>query len=263
MTDGVITWAGLLAKWTEFAQSAAALPKTADGDRMRACVPSIIGLQAITHALAELDRLPEDEYAVGQDRAEVVIKRHAGEIHAAWEAEPLPEALQEIIGDARLALRATREAGVEFRVREGPLVAEHPGELGAGLAAMGFGGDVYLPAPGVPLFEGCPAGFVKSRTGAKPDKEVLGMVREFLEQEEAQVGKGVRVPGMRQAYRQFDFGTGRVRRDLVVSMQSELPGGQPLLVPVVVGGVLQPVPLAPPPGFDPGEVKVVFEEGWE
>ncbi|MBI1190387.1 MAG: hypothetical protein GC200_06875 [Tepidisphaera sp.] len=263
MTDRVITWAGLLAKWTEFAQSAAALPKTEAGERLRACVPSIIGLQAITHALAELDALPEDEYALGQDRAEVVIKRHAGEIHGAWGAEPLPEALGELIGDARLALRATREAGVEFRVGDEPLIAEHPGELGAGLVAQGFAGDVYLPAPGVPLFEGCPAGFVRSRTGAKPGKDVLGVVREFLEQTGARVGKGVRVAGMRQAYRQFDFGTGRVRRDLVVSMRSELPGGQPLLVPVVVGGELQPVPLAPPPGFDPGEVKVVFEEGWE
>lgn len=259
MPDRVISWAGLLAKWTEFAQSAVALPATGDGARLRASVPSIIGLQAITHALAELDTLPPDEYSLGQDRAEVVIRRHVEEIHKAWAGEPLPEALGELIGDARLALRATRDAGVEFRVKDGPLVAAHPGELGAALVAGGFTGDVYLPAPGVPLFEGCPAGFVRAPNGAAPDREVLAEVRAFL----GGVGKGVRVRGMRQAYRQFDFGTGKVRRDFVVSMHGDLPGGQPLLVPVVLEGVLQGVPLPPPPGFAPEEVKVIFEEGWE
>lgn len=259
MTDRVITWAGLLAKWTEFAQSAGGLPPTGEGARMRACVPAIIGLQAITHALAELDDLPSDEYAVGQDRAEVVIRRHVDEIHHAWEAEPLPEGLREIISDARLSLLATKSAGVEWRVQGGPLVAEHPAEFGTKVIAGGFAGDLYLPAPGVPLFDGCPAGFLRAPNGATPDKALAAAVREFLRV----VAKASRVKFMRQAYRQFDFGTGKVRRDFVVPMNGELPGGQPLLVPVIIGGDLQPVPMAPPPGFAPGDVKVIFEEGWE
>ncbi|MFA6045644.1 MAG: hypothetical protein WC718_11725 [Phycisphaerales bacterium] len=259
MTDRVITWAGLLAKWTEFAQSAGALPTTGDGARMRACVPAIIGLQAITHALAELDELPIDEYALGQDRAEVVIRRHVDEIHYAWEAEPLPDALREIISDARLALLATKSAGLEWRVQGGPLVADHPAEFGTSLIGAGFVGDLYLPAPGVPLFDGCPAAFLKAPNGAKPEKEFAAAVREFLRV----VAKPTRVKFMRQAYRQFDFGTGKIRRDFVVPMNGELPGGQPLLVPVIIGGELQPVPMPPPPGFAPDEVKVVFEEGWE
>lgn len=257
MTDRVMTWAGLLAKWTEFAQSAAALPKSGEGARMRACVPAIIGLQAITHALAELDEVPVEEYGVGQDRAEIVIRRHVEEIHGAWQGEPLPEALREIISDARLALLATRGAGVEWRVQNGPMVADHPAEFGMSLIAGGFAGDLYLPAPGVPLFDGCPAGFLKTPNGGVPDPRLAAGVTRFL----AHAAPPVRVRFMRQAYRQFDFGTGLVRRDYVVPMNGELPGGQPLLVPVIIGGELQAVPMPPPPGFAPDSVRVIFEEG--
>lgn len=259
MNDRVISWAGLLAKWTEFAQSAMALPRTSDGERMRACVPAIIGLQAIIHALAELDSLPADEYALGQDRAEVVTRRHIDEIHGAWAGEPLPEGLAELIGDARGALRATRQAGLEWRVAEGPLVAEHGAEVGLAILSAGFSGDLFLPAPGVPLFAGCPAGFMKTPSGVWPEAKFVRLVREFLKD----VSSPVRSRSMRQVYRQFDFGTGRVRRDLVVGLESELPGGQPLLVPVILAGELQPVPMPPPPGYAPESVKVVFEEGWE
>src|SRR5262245_40321112 len=49
-----LTWPALLGHWTAFAQNSLALPKTADGDRWRAAVPAIIGLQALTHALGDL-----------------------------------------------------------------------------------------------------------------------------------------------------------------------------------------------------------------
>jgi hypothetical protein len=65
------------------------------------------------------------------------------------------------------------------------------------------------------------------------------------------------VPIMRQAYRQFDFAQGRAVRDLVLRMDAALEGGQPLLVPVVLGGEAQPVPLPPPPGYEQEELPVV------
>ena len=53
-SPNVISWASLLAHWTQVAQASLALPRDAEGDRWRAAVPSIIVLQAVTHALAEV-----------------------------------------------------------------------------------------------------------------------------------------------------------------------------------------------------------------
>ena len=89
MPDAAMTWAALLAKWTEFARAAVALPDTAEGSRWKGAVPGIIALQALTHALAEAGELPPDEWSVACDRAGVIIRQHASELHALWRGEPL------------------------------------------------------------------------------------------------------------------------------------------------------------------------------
>lgn len=100
----VLTWAVLLARWMDFARSALALPKGGESGRVRRAVPALIGLQAVTHALAEVPLLPVHEQAVARDRAEVLIRRYEADLHAIWEAEPLPDSVAEFADDARLSL---------------------------------------------------------------------------------------------------------------------------------------------------------------
>ena len=103
----VLTWATLLASWADFAKSALAMPRDGEGGLLRQAVPSLIGLQALTHALAELGRLPQDERAVGLDRAEVLIGRYGADLALIWRRKP-PAAVNEFVEDARLALAAAR-----------------------------------------------------------------------------------------------------------------------------------------------------------
>jgi hypothetical protein len=100
-----VTWAALLGRWTEFARASVALPRNAEGDRWRRAVPAIIGLQAVTYGLGEMDRLAPDERALGLDRAAVLIDRHAAELCALWGAAPARHELAELIADSRSALR--------------------------------------------------------------------------------------------------------------------------------------------------------------
>jgi hypothetical protein len=100
----VLTWTVLLSRWMEFAKSSVALPKTGESGRVRRAVPALIGLQAVTYALAEVPILPPDEQSFAKDRAEILIKKHAAELHAIWEGEPLPPAIEECVSDAMASL---------------------------------------------------------------------------------------------------------------------------------------------------------------
>ncbi len=251
----VLTWAMLLGKWTEFAQSALALPKDGEGGLLRASVPDIIGLQAITHALGELDVLTKPgERALALDRAAVGIRGHAASLHAVWTGKALHPELRALIDDAFAALAAAREGGLEWCVGDEAMTAEHPAQLVESLAAAGFSGDLFVPTPGVVLFPGCPAVFVRGVHGERPGDDVLDLIETFFEG----VSEPEFRPVMRQAYRQFDFGKGRAVRDLVVEMTDTLPGGQPLLVPAMERGKSLPVTLPPRRGEDIGELPVVF-----
>lgn len=218
-------------------------------------MPSIIALQSVTHALAELDLLPADEYVLGQDRAEITIRTHAGAIHSLWSAEPIPSEIRELIDDARAALSAAREGGVEWAAGDNGLIAEHPAQLVLHLLADGFRGDLYLPTPGVPLFGGCPAAFARAPLGQTPDERALNAINRFL----GEAGAPQRRSGMRQVYRQFDFAKGRAVRDLVVPMNDTLPGGQPLLVPAILNGEASAVPLPMRKAAQTEPLPVVFD----
>lgn len=246
-------WAARLAHWTAFAQSSLALPKSDEGERWRSAVASIVGLQAVTYALAELDKHDsDDERGFGQDKAEVLIRQHASELHALWRGEPLPDELAMMISDARGALAAGRLSGVEWRVKlldasKQPLARlelAHPAELSESLIAGGFGGDLFIATPGVSVMPGSPIAFARGPFGGGPGMKVSKMISAFL----GQVERPQPAASLRQVYRQYDFGTGKVRRDLVVPIDSTLAAGQPLLVPAIERGEVRAVTLPPPPG---------------
>lgn len=234
-----LTWPALLAHWTSVAQASLALPKTAEGERWRNAVAPIIGLQAVTFAMADLDRLeagegdtPAGARGAAIDVAEVLVKRHAGELNTLWAGEPMPPEVDAIIADARKAMALARSSGVEWLVTEESLVGEHPGDVVDALISGGFEGDLYLPVPGTILFRHAPAAFARGRSGEKPDAQVLRGVKEFL----VDVSKPQRAGQMRQVYRQFDFGTGKVRRDVVVPLGAGIVAGQAQLIPVIERG---------------------------
>jgi hypothetical protein len=103
--DPNLTWSMLLAKWTDFAKASVAFPKTPDGDRWRAAVPSIINLQAVTLALRELDRLSPADRPPSRDKAALLIDRAAATIQSLWPDTPLHPELHTLIHDARAALQ--------------------------------------------------------------------------------------------------------------------------------------------------------------
>ena len=109
MSDAIrfATWAALLARWTDFAKAALALPHEGESGKLRQAVPALIGLQAVTQALAELDRLPRSERAVGLDRAAILIKRYESELGTVW-AGPVPVDMLELVADAKQALEAAQ-----------------------------------------------------------------------------------------------------------------------------------------------------------
>lgn len=76
----VLTWVALLGKWTELARASVAFPKTSQGAKWRKSVPDLIGLQAITHALGEIDLLREEEQGLALDRAALGIETHAANL---------------------------------------------------------------------------------------------------------------------------------------------------------------------------------------
>ena len=95
-----LTWAALLGQWVEFARSALALPDDAQGRRLRDSVADIIMLQALWHALGHLDALTEQQRAVGVDRAQLLIDKHAQALMRRWQDQVMPARLRELIEDA-------------------------------------------------------------------------------------------------------------------------------------------------------------------
>jgi hypothetical protein len=254
-----MTWPALLAHWTAFAQSSLALPKNADGERWRGAVSSIINLQAVTFALDDLEKLTADgERALALDKSEIIIRSATGQLHALWRGDQLPGELAALIHDAGVALEAAKGGGTEWRVIADRLVTPHPGELVDRLIELGFEGDLYVPTPGVVLFQGSPAAYASQPDGARPDEHVLRAVKEFL----VDVSRPERVPALRQVYRQFDFAKGGPVRDLVVMGAANRPsqGGQPLLVPAIRGGKPIGVTLPPRKGVEIPTLPVVFQD---
>lgn len=105
--DPNTTWPALLAHWFTFAQASIAFPQTPEGDRLRAAVPSIINLQAVTFALAELHLLQQADRPAAIDKAAHLIDQHAALLLGMFNANPNVE-LTTLINDARATLEAVR-----------------------------------------------------------------------------------------------------------------------------------------------------------
>ncbi len=232
----VLTWATLLAKWTDFAKAAVALPKDGDGGRWRDAVAPIITLQAVTHALGELDEIDDADRPAALDRAELSCKDAAGRLHELWRGESLPNEVAALIEDSRVAFEMAANAGLEWLVASDSLLAPHPGDLAETLSRHGFAGDLFLPSPGVPVFKNSVAAFARGPGGAAPDDGAIKAIESFLERRGGRLSAPERIATPRQVYRQLDFATGAITRDLVVPMNEDLPPGQPLLVLAVDAG---------------------------
>ncbi|MCB1281926.1 MAG: hypothetical protein KDB18_10425, partial [Salinibacterium sp.] len=232
-----ITWAGLLARWTDFAQASLALPDDADGNAWKASVPSIIELQAVTHALGELDELEDDDRPAAIDRAEVTCQKAARELYRVWDNQP-PQQIEEIIDDARAMFEAASNAGVEWLAASDQLTVPPAAALMAKLAPLKFQGDVFLATPGYPLLRGTPAAFARAPGGAPPRPDVLKAIARFLTTEGGKVSEPGRVASPRQVYRRSDFATGKLANDLVVPMTQPPVAGQPLLLLAIESGRL-------------------------
>jgi len=108
-----LTWSVLLARWTEFARSAVALPDAGEPGRVRQSITDIITLQAVWFALGQLDELAPDERRLGVDRAGVLIDRHASAIRARFGDQPMPDELAELLSDVSAAYREQKRAQAE------------------------------------------------------------------------------------------------------------------------------------------------------
>jgi hypothetical protein len=105
-----LTWAVLLARWTDFARSAVALPEVGEPGLVRQSVTDIITLQAVWFALGQMDGLSEAERTLGLDRAGVLIRRHRDAIETRFSEKPLPEDLISLLDDVTEAYQ--REKGL-------------------------------------------------------------------------------------------------------------------------------------------------------
>jgi hypothetical protein len=208
----LLTWAGLLGQWLDFARASVALPPGAEGDRWRRSVAPLVNLQAVTFALAEAGRLPERERALARDRAAFVIDRSESELGAIWPSG-LPAAAREAVGDARAALRLVRWLGLSELIWPGP-------------------GTLIVPALDVPTGAGTLA-IMQPGTIVMPREPVAW----WLDRPGVAIEGCVATPATRprQVYRQFDA-EGRIDRDVIRCLEDEAVEGLPLLVPLLDRG---------------------------
>jgi hypothetical protein len=223
------TWAALLAHWTSFARAAVALRDDANGERWRASVPAVIGLQAVTLALGDLDMLASGlagEYAVGVDRAAILIREHAATLNAAWRSAPMPHGLIELMEDARAALEVARGAGTEV-VAPREMIAPDPAMLASRLRDLGFAGECFTVKGGTPCGAGIPLAFVRGHKGEPAGPELLQAMGDCYPG--CTIG---RAPMMRQVYRSRD--ASGVLADIVAPLTDTLPAGRPMLEPLTL-----------------------------
>lgn len=128
LETGKMTWAVLVGRWMAFAQSAVALPDTAEGRAWKEAVPSIITLQALYFALKDSEGLDREQLHVGYDRASVQMNEQIGKLKGLFEGESLHPMLTDLIEDVQGAL-----AEVKARLEgEGEGNGEGAGEVGEG-----------------------------------------------------------------------------------------------------------------------------------
>lgn len=214
-----LTWTGLLARWIEFARSSVALPNDAEGERWRSSVAPIITLQAVTFALGDLDRLPAEERPLARDKAEMLIEQHVGQLEVIWRGVSLPPMLLELVEDARAQWRHALYAGLVELIWRG----SEPWTVPAIDAETLTRGTLALMQPGTIVMPGEPVAWC-----VDGDLETLESVLPELERNYPD--------GPRQVYRQIRGEDGVITHDQIRPLETELPAGLPLLVPLLERG---------------------------
>ena len=105
-----LIWAVLLGQWIQFARSALALPDDPEGQRLAQSVSDVIMLQAVWFALQHLDELDVSQRAVGIDRSDLLIERHAEILSHRYSEHPMPPLICQLIEEAREQLATARHA---------------------------------------------------------------------------------------------------------------------------------------------------------
>ncbi len=262
-----LTWPMLLGRWVEFARSAVSLPEMGEAGRYRRSVAPLITLHAVTHALTELDLLPPEDRPAAVDRAEILINKSENALREIW-GDPPPE-IMAFIDDARDALAARsdlataepgRPAVLEWLVLGDGIVFPHPGEILDAIAPVAPTARLYVPTPGVPFFRGSIAACLEAGTssGEEAIEHIASLVSAFLGPD---ADGPVEADQPRQVYRQFDFARGGPVRDVIAPMSASSTPGQPLLIPGLIDGRVQPVPLPPRVHEDLGVLPVVEAGG--
>ena len=227
----LLDWSVMLAKWTEYAQAAAALPAGAEGPRWRHCVSPIITMQALIAALGEMDELPRAHRSVLVDAAAALLHIQLEVIHEAWSGELIPDSIGELIHESQQAVADAQRLGTEWRVIDERIEAPNLRPIAEMMIEAGFRGDLFAARPGAALFRGAP----------------LAFFRPGLNSNLPEGCESADVIGPRQCYRQIDDVTGAPVRDLVTGPDDPLQPGQPLLTPLITNGVLAPDTPGPTP----------------
>ncbi|MCE9620302.1 MAG: hypothetical protein K8R92_10400 [Planctomycetes bacterium] len=208
-----ITWPALLARWIEFAQAAKAWPAGLEVQRLRESVASVIALQAVTHALGELDRVAPSARAFARDSAEVAIEEAVKRLESAWKGAVLPAEIAALVQEARQALRASLYAQLRGWIWEGP-------------------GAMKLPS--WPDFDA-----VGTLAAMEPGSIVLpGEVVAWWTERDAPPCAGCRETNLDhpvQLYRMFSK-AGSYLRSEMLPLSQESRGGLPMLVPLFLQG---------------------------
>lgn len=230
-----LSWPLLLAKWTEYAKAAVALPSTEQGNRDRDSVPAVIALQATAFALSEIHRLPTDERLLGIERAEYIVRERSTELDKLWRGHPMPEAMLDLLTDARHAVQFAFALGTEYRAATNATSPDLDAlrTLQTTLNAASTDAHpltAYALHPATRIAAGTPVLFVS------PDCPIT--LTPAALSPDCPLTEPTTAPPM-QVYRSAaDSQT----TDLAAPMNTTMPPGRPLLIPLLIDGETRPLP---------------------
>jgi hypothetical protein len=233
-----LSWPLLLAKWTEYAKAAVALPTTEQGNRDRDSVPAVIALQSICFALSEIHRLPTDERLLGIERAEYIVRERSAELDQIWRGHPMPEAMLDLLTDARHAVKHASTLGTEYRAAanstspDGDALRTLQTTLNAA-STDAHPLTAYALHPATRISARTPVLFVSPDCPIPLTPAALSPDCPLTEP---------RVTAPMQVYRNAD---GSQTTDLAAPMNTTMPPGRPLLIPLLIDGEPQPLPSEP------------------
>ncbi len=230
-----LSWPLLLAKWTEYAKAAVALPTTDEGNRDRDSVPAVIALQAICFALSEIHRLPTDERLLGIERAEYIVRERSVELDRLWRGYPMPDAMLDLLTDARHAVQHASTLGTEYRAAANSTSPDLAAlrTLQTTLNAASTDAHpltAYALHPGTRVNAGTPVLFVNPDCPIALTPAALSPDCPLTEP---------RTTAPMQVYRNAE---GEVTTDLAAPMNTTMPPGRPLLIPLLIDGETRPLP---------------------